>query len=118
MPDEENWLILNVFLLFLVFGCPGSLNGIGSNTSIAVEMSPEAGSWSKDPLYNTETIFFVPKSKQIVQVSRSGILLIVIGRLIHWAKAVHRCAAQSDLQSKHMKVFVCSDCGVLVHICG
>lgn len=60
---------LELYFLFQVFGCPGMLNGIGSNVSLDFDMSPQAGSWMKDPLYNPEHVFFIRKSQQTLEVS-------------------------------------------------
>ena len=55
-------------LLLLVFGCPGTLIGIGINKTFDVAMRPESGSWFKDPIYNPGHVFYISRSQRFVQV--------------------------------------------------
>ncbi|CAK8689707.1 unnamed protein product [Clavelina lepadiformis] len=50
-----------------MFGCPGTLTGIGNNRTFSVPMEPRPGSWSKDSVYNPNHIYFVPSSQLTVQ---------------------------------------------------
>ena len=52
----------------LVFGCPGTLIGIGLNKTFLTSMQPGPGSWSKDPILESNRTFFIPEGEQSVQV--------------------------------------------------
>uniref|UniRef100_H2YA38 Adhesion G protein-coupled receptor L3 n=1 Tax=Ciona savignyi TaxID=51511 RepID=H2YA38_CIOSA len=51
----------------LVFGCPGSLTGIGSNVTMDTSMQAQVGGWTKDPIYNPNRVFFVSPSQPSLQ---------------------------------------------------
>ncbi|XP_039268924.2 adhesion G protein-coupled receptor L3-like isoform X1 [Styela clava] len=70
-PGTHKYLKTTFNCVKYMFGCPGSLTGIGSEIVTAVEIQPQSGTWTKDPLSSPDHVFFMSSSQQIIQEYRN-----------------------------------------------
>nr|XP_039261369.1 adhesion G protein-coupled receptor L2-like isoform X1 [Styela clava] len=70
-PETHKYLKTSFNCVKYMFGCPGSLTGIGSEIVTAVEIQPQSGTWTKDPLSSPDHVFFMSSSQQIIQEYRN-----------------------------------------------
>ena len=55
--------------MLLVFGCPGSLIGIGREQSSVVNVQPQAAAWTKDPLHDISHVFLASGGQSVHEYS-------------------------------------------------
>uniref|UniRef100_H2YA37 SUEL-type lectin domain-containing protein n=1 Tax=Ciona savignyi TaxID=51511 RepID=H2YA37_CIOSA len=66
-PGTHKYLHVTFSCVKYMFGCPGSLTGIGSNVTMDTSMQAQVGGWTKDPIYNPNRVFFVSPSQPSLQ---------------------------------------------------